>query len=48
MTKRETVDVDVVPISYLTAGKGGPLLLLLHGMSIGLQICPLIGVQFWV
>jgi pimeloyl-ACP methyl ester carboxylesterase len=31
MTKRETVDVDGVPISYLTAGKGGPLLLLLHG-----------------
>jgi pimeloyl-ACP methyl ester carboxylesterase len=31
MTKRETVDVDGVPISYLTAGKGGPLVLLLHG-----------------
>jgi pimeloyl-ACP methyl ester carboxylesterase len=31
MTKRETVDVGGVPISYLTAGKGGPLALLLHG-----------------
>ena len=31
MTRRETVDVDGVPISYLTAGKGGPLVLLLHG-----------------
>jgi pimeloyl-ACP methyl ester carboxylesterase len=31
MTKRETVDVDGIPISYLTAGKGGPLVLLLHG-----------------
>ncbi len=31
MTTRETVDVDGVPISYLTAGKGGPLVLLLHG-----------------
>ena len=31
MTKRETVDVGGVPISYLTAGEGGPLLLLLHG-----------------
>jgi pimeloyl-ACP methyl ester carboxylesterase len=31
MTKRETVDVGGVPISHLTAGKGGPLVLLLHG-----------------
>ncbi len=31
MTKRETVDVGGVPISYLTAGKGGSLVLLLHG-----------------
>jgi pimeloyl-ACP methyl ester carboxylesterase len=31
MTTRETVDVGGVPISYLTAGKGGPLVLLLHG-----------------
>ena len=31
MTRRETVDVGGVPISYLTAGKGGPLALLLHG-----------------
>jgi pimeloyl-ACP methyl ester carboxylesterase len=31
MTRRETVDVGGVPISYLTAGKGGPLVLLLHG-----------------
>ncbi|WP_426437059.1 alpha/beta fold hydrolase [Bradyrhizobium genosp. P] len=31
MTKRETVDVSGVPISYLTAGEGGPLVLLLHG-----------------
>jgi pimeloyl-ACP methyl ester carboxylesterase len=31
MTKRETVDVGGVPISYLTAGNGGPLVLLLHG-----------------
>ena len=31
MTRRETVDVGGVPISYLTAGKGGPLILLLHG-----------------
>ncbi len=31
MTRRETVDVDGVPISYLTAGAGGPLVLLLHG-----------------
>jgi pimeloyl-ACP methyl ester carboxylesterase len=26
-----TVDVDGIPISYLTAGAGGPLVLLLHG-----------------
>ncbi|MET4255089.1 pimeloyl-ACP methyl ester carboxylesterase [Bradyrhizobium sp. S3.12.5] len=31
MTRRETVDVAGVPISYLTAGEGGQLLLLLHG-----------------
>ena len=31
MTRRETVDVDGIPISYLTSGKGGLLLLLLHG-----------------
>src|SRR5580700_10772282 len=31
MTRRETVDVGGVPISYLTAGEGGPLVLLLHG-----------------
>jgi pimeloyl-ACP methyl ester carboxylesterase len=31
MTRRETVDVRGVPISYLTAGEGGPLVLLLHG-----------------
>jgi len=31
MTRRETVDVGGVQISYLTAGKGGPLVLLLHG-----------------
>jgi pimeloyl-ACP methyl ester carboxylesterase len=31
MTTRETIDVDGVPISYLTAGHGGPLVLLLHG-----------------
>src|SRR5258708_30120368 len=31
MTRRETVDAGGVPISYLTAGKGGPLVLLLHG-----------------
>jgi len=31
MTRRETVDVGGVPISYLTAGESGPLLLLLHG-----------------
>jgi pimeloyl-ACP methyl ester carboxylesterase len=31
MTIRETIDVSGVPISYLTAGEGGPLVLLLHG-----------------
>jgi pimeloyl-ACP methyl ester carboxylesterase len=31
MTTRETVDVGGVPISYLTAGNSGPLVLLLHG-----------------
>lgn len=31
MTRREKIEVDGIPISYLTAGKGGPLLLLLHG-----------------
>src|ERR1700740_2830519 len=31
MTRRETVDVGGVPISYLTAGTDGPLVLLLHG-----------------
>ena len=31
MTRRETVDVDGVPISCLTAGELGPLVLLLHG-----------------
>ena len=31
MTRRKTVDVGGVPISYLTAGKGGSLILLLHG-----------------
>ncbi len=31
MIRRETVDVDGVPISYLTAGNSGQLLLLLHG-----------------
>jgi pimeloyl-ACP methyl ester carboxylesterase len=31
MTRRETVYVGGVPISYLTAGKAGPLVLLLHG-----------------
>src|ERR1700745_462764 len=31
MTKRETVDVGGVPISYLTAGEGSSLVLLLHG-----------------
>lgn len=31
MTTRATVDVDGIPISYLTAGESGPLVLLLHG-----------------
>jgi pimeloyl-ACP methyl ester carboxylesterase len=31
MSRRETVNVGGVPISYLTAGNAGPLLLLLHG-----------------
>jgi pimeloyl-ACP methyl ester carboxylesterase len=31
MTKRATIDIDGVPISYLTAGERGPLVLLLHG-----------------
>jgi hypothetical protein len=31
MTRRETVNVGGIPISYLTAGEGGPLVLLLHG-----------------
>lgn len=31
MTSRETIEVDGIPISYLTAGDRGPLLLLLHG-----------------
>lgn len=31
MTKRATIDVDGIPISYLTAGQHGPLVLLLHG-----------------
>ncbi len=31
MTKRATIDVDGIPISYLTAGQRGPLVLLLHG-----------------
>jgi pimeloyl-ACP methyl ester carboxylesterase len=31
MTRRETVDVGGVPISYLTAGEGSSLVLLLHG-----------------
>jgi pimeloyl-ACP methyl ester carboxylesterase len=30
MTTRTTIDVDGIPISYLTAGEGGPLVLLLH------------------
>jgi len=30
-TTRATVDVDGIPINYLTAGAGGPLVLLLHG-----------------
>jgi pimeloyl-ACP methyl ester carboxylesterase len=31
MTARATIDVDGVPVSYLTAGDGGPLVLMLHG-----------------
>jgi pimeloyl-ACP methyl ester carboxylesterase len=31
MTTRATIDVDGIPISYLTAGEGGPLVILLHG-----------------
>jgi pimeloyl-ACP methyl ester carboxylesterase len=31
MTTRATIDVDGVPISYLTAGTTGPLVLMLHG-----------------
>ena len=31
MTRRATVDVDGIRISYLTAGDGGSLVLLLHG-----------------
>jgi pimeloyl-ACP methyl ester carboxylesterase len=31
MTRRATIEVDGIPISYLTAGAVGPLLLLLHG-----------------
>ena len=31
MTTRAIIDVGGVPISYLTAGEGGPLVLLLHG-----------------
>jgi len=31
MTARATIDVGGIPISYLTAGEGGPLVLLLHG-----------------
>lgn len=31
MTQRATIEVDGVPISYLTAGTRGPLVLLLHG-----------------
>jgi pimeloyl-ACP methyl ester carboxylesterase len=31
MTRRATIDVDGIPISYLTAGEGGPFVLLLHG-----------------
>ena len=31
MSRREAVNVGGVPISYLTAGNAGPLLLLLHG-----------------
>jgi pimeloyl-ACP methyl ester carboxylesterase len=31
MTARATIDVDDIPISYLTAGGNGRLVLLLHG-----------------
>jgi pimeloyl-ACP methyl ester carboxylesterase len=31
VTTRATTEVDGIPISYLTAGGGGPLVLLLHG-----------------
>jgi pimeloyl-ACP methyl ester carboxylesterase len=31
MTRRATVDVDGIPISYLTAGERGAIVLLLHG-----------------
>jgi len=31
VTQRATIDVDGIPISYLTAGPRGPLVLLLHG-----------------
>ena len=31
MTTRATIDIDGIPISYLTAGECGPLVLLLHG-----------------
>jgi hypothetical protein len=31
MRTRATIDVGGVPISYLTAGQGGPLVLLLRG-----------------
>jgi pimeloyl-ACP methyl ester carboxylesterase len=31
MTTRATIDVDGIPISYLTAGATGPLVLMLHG-----------------
>jgi len=31
MTRRETIEVGGIPISYLTAGRDGPLVLLLHG-----------------
>jgi hypothetical protein len=30
MTRRVTIDVDGIPISYLTAGDGGVRVLLLH------------------
>jgi pimeloyl-ACP methyl ester carboxylesterase len=31
VTARATIDVDGIPISFLTAGEGGPLVFLLHG-----------------